>query len=179
MHMLRKVLEIVSSRHLLTAASLVAILGLVASSAVAQNGTQDQTTMVASAKTAEAAKPVISPTYKAYRGVTIGMTVDEARQKLGRPKDKDKTQDLFVFSDKESAQVFYDDHHKVYAVSVDYMGKEGAAPKPADILGQNVDAKADGSMYVLQRYPNSGYWVAYSRTAGDSPVVTVTMQKLP
>ena len=82
-----------------------------------------------------------------------------------------------MFSENESAQVFYDDKQLVYAISIDYTGKE-AAPAPIDILGQDVTPKADGSIYQMQQYSDAGYWVSYNRTTGDSPVVTVTMQRL-
>lgn len=118
-----------------------------------------------------------SPRFVEYKGVRIGMSADEARQKLGKARDKDKTQDLYVFSDKESAEVFYDKKQLVYAISVDYTGKD-AAPAPADILGQDVAPKADGSIYQMRQYADAGYWVSYNRTAGDSPVVTVTMQRI-
>jgi hypothetical protein len=117
------------------------------------------------------------PKFSEYKGVRIGMGADEVRQKLGKSRDKDEKEDLYVFSDNESAQVFYDDKQLVYAISVDYTGKE-AAPAPADILGQDVTPKADGSIYQMQQYVDAGYWVSYNRTAGDSPVVTVTMQRL-
>jgi hypothetical protein len=119
-----------------------------------------------------------SPKFTGYKGVRIGMSSGEARQKLGKAKDRDKTQDLYVFSENESAQVFYDDKQLVYAISIDYTGKE-ASPAPIDILGQDVTPKADGSIYQMQQYADAGYWVSYNRTAGDSPVVTVTMQRLP
>jgi hypothetical protein len=32
-------------------------------------------------------------------------------------------------------------------------------------------------MYKMVNYPAAGYWVAYSRTPGDEPMVMVTMQK--
>jgi hypothetical protein len=117
------------------------------------------------------------PKFSEYKGVRIGMSADEARQKLGKARAKDKTQDLYVFSDNESAQVFYDDKQLVYAISVDYTGKE-AAPAPVDILGQDVTPKADGSIYQMQQYADAGYWVSYNRTAGNPPVVSVTMQRI-
>ncbi len=117
------------------------------------------------------------PKFTEYKGVRIGMSADEARQKLGKAKDKDKTQDLYVFSENESAAVFYDNKQVVYAISIDYTGKD-AAPPPIEILGQDVTPKADGSVYQMQQYADAGYWVSYNRTAGDSPVVTVTMQRL-
>ncbi|MBV9210929.1 MAG: hypothetical protein JOZ52_09890 [Acidobacteria bacterium] len=116
-----------------------------------------------------------APVFHEYKGVTLGMTTEEARKKLGAPSDKDDQQDFFVFNEKESAQVFYDKTHKVMALSINYLGE---APQPKAILGTDVEAKPDGSMYQLIRYPKAGCWVSYSRTAGDSPLVTVTMQKL-
>jgi hypothetical protein len=46
------------------------------------------------------------------------------------------------------------------------------------VLGVALDAKADGSMYQLNRYPDAGYWVSYNRTAGAKPIVTITIQKM-
>jgi len=31
-------------------------------------------------------------------------------------------------------------------------------------------------MYQLKRYPDAGDWVSYNRTAGDKPIVTITMK---
>jgi hypothetical protein len=28
------------------------------------------------------------------------------------------------------------------------------------------------------RYPKAGFWVSYSRTAGDTPIVTIQIQKM-
>lgn len=118
-----------------------------------------------------------APVYKDFMGVTIGMDANEVREKLGHLKDKGEHQDFFVFSESQSAQIFYD-QGKVNAISVDYVVKGGGAPTPESVLGEAVQAKPDGSMYELKRYPAAGYWVAYSRTAGESPIVTVTMQKI-
>jgi hypothetical protein len=46
------------------------------------------------------------------------------------------------------------------------------------VLGVELQAKPDGSMYELERYPAAGYWVSYNRTAGDKPIVTITMQRM-
>src|SRR6476620_2155564 len=73
------------------------------------------------AKTAAAAPmPLPSPdkaAYAGYRGVMIGLSADEARKKLGNPKDKSDTQDFYVYSDNESAQVYYDAAKSVSLVS--------------------------------------------------------------
>jgi hypothetical protein len=47
------------------------------------------------------------------------------------------------------------------------------------VFGSDFETKPDGSKYKLVRYPKAGYWVSYSKTAGDTPIITVTIQKLP
>jgi hypothetical protein len=120
------------------------------------------------------------PPYHEYKGIRIGMTADEARKKLGEPADKGDKQDFYSFADgNEMAQIFYDAEKKVAAVSVIYMGGGGGIPTAKAVLGDEIEAKPDGSSYRKVDYPKAGFWVAYSRTAGDSPMVTVTMQKKP
>jgi hypothetical protein len=121
---------------------------------------------------------VTGPTFKHYKGVRIGMSADEVRQKLGTPELKDKSEDLFLISDLEMAQVVYDKDGKVSAVSITYSNKNEAAPTARSVLGEEVAAGADGRVYKLVRYPTAGYWVAYSRTAGEAPIVSVTMKKM-
>lgn len=117
------------------------------------------------------------PVFSDYRGVQIGMSAEEVRKKLDRLKNGGPAQDFFVFSERESAQIYYDKDRKVTAISVDYFG-DSNAPAPSAVLGVDLQAKPDGSMYELKRYPEAGYWVSYSRTAGDKPIVTITMQKI-
>jgi hypothetical protein len=119
-----------------------------------------------------------APVFGDYRGVKIGMTADEVRTKLDRIK-KGEGQDFLVFSERESAQIYYDAEGKVTAISIDYFGNTSDAPTPDAVLGAALQAKADGSMYQLKRYPAAGYWVSYNRTAGDKPIITITMQKMP
>jgi hypothetical protein len=119
-----------------------------------------------------------APCFSEYRGVQIGMKIDEARQKLGKPKDMADEMDIYSFSDKESAQVYYDKStQKITAISIDYVGATDA-PECKKVTGTEADSKADGSKFKLIRYPKAGYWVSYNRTAGAAPIVTVTMQKI-
>ena len=118
------------------------------------------------------------PVFHEYRSVKIGMTADEVRTKLKNPSDKSDEQDFFVFSENESAQVFYDKTKKVFAISVNFMNGARDLPTPKLVLGSDLAAKPDGSMYRMVRYPKSGYWVSFSRTAGNSPLTTVTLQKI-
>jgi hypothetical protein len=121
-----------------------------------------------------------NPVFLDYRGVQIGWLADEVRKKLGNPADKGDEQDYYVFGEKETCQVLYDKAtRKVTAISVDFMNGATGVITPQQVFGADIDTKPDGSKYKLVRYPKAGYWVSYSRTAGDSPIITVTIQKLP
>ncbi len=138
-------------------------------------GPQNGTTASVKPRPATAAGDEGAPPFHDYKGVSIGMSAEEARKKLGVPADKGDKQDFYSFSDTESAQVFYDGSKQVFAISVFYVG--GNPPTAKAVLGTDAEAKPDGSVHKLVDYPKGGYWVSYSRTPGDSPMVTVTMQK--
>jgi hypothetical protein len=114
--------------------------------------------------------------FNEFKGVRLGMSTDEARKKLGSPANKSNDQDLYMFGDKMTAQVLYKTS-KVVTISIDFMSPN-EAPKPMDVVGSDVESRPDGSMHKMVRYPKAGYWVSYSRTAGDSPMVSVTIQKI-
>ena len=141
----------------------------------AQTASQEQVATVLNSSTKKASTN--APVYSDYRGVSIGMTADEVRSKLDGIK-KGNGQDFLVLSEYESAQIYYDDKNKVTAISIDYIGDTSKAPSPDAVLGSALEARADGSMYKLNRYPEAGYWVSYNRTAGDKPIVTITIQKM-
>lgn len=119
------------------------------------------------------------PLYGEYKGVRLGMSADEVRQKLGKPEEAGKEQDLFVFSDTERARVYYDTAQKATAIISTFIGKASNAPTPEAVLGTAIEGKPDGALYKLVQYPEAGYWVAYSRTAGDEPLTIITMQAMP
>ena len=119
-----------------------------------------------------------SAMFKEYRGVQLGMTADEVRKKLGAPKDKGDEQDFFVFGDTESAQIVYDATHKVVTISADFLSTGPSVPTAKQILGSDLEAKADGSVYKLVRYPKAGYWLSYNRTGGTPPMTSITLQKI-
>ncbi len=119
-----------------------------------------------------------SPAFSDFKGVRIGMTAAEARKKLGAPRDKSDEQDFYVFNDTQAVQVFYDKARAVSAISIDFMDGASAIPSAKDVLGTDAEAKADGSVYKMLRYPKAGFWVSYNRTAGSAPTTTITMQKI-
>jgi hypothetical protein len=119
-----------------------------------------------------------APLFHQYRNVKIGMTSEEVRKTLNNPSDKSDEQDFFVFSENENAQVFYDKTKKVFAISVNFLNGAQDIPTPKNVFGSELSAKPDGSMYKLVRYPKAGCWVSFSKTAGDSPLITITLQKI-
>lgn len=119
------------------------------------------------------------PVFLEYRGIQIGWLADEVRKKLGTPVDKGDEQDLYAFGEKEICQVIYDKAtRKVTAISVDFMTGASSPITPQQVFGSDFEGKPDGSKYKLVRYPKAGYWVSYNKTAGDTPMITITMTKL-
>ncbi len=119
-----------------------------------------------------------SALFQDYRGVQLGMTAAEVRKKLGDPKDKGDEQDFFVFNESETAQIVYDKTQKVITISADLLTAGDKVPTAKQVFGGDVEAKADGSMYKMIRFPKAGYWLSYNRTGGNSPLITVTLQKI-
>jgi len=136
------------------------------------------TISTAQTQKARAASGDDAPLFHEYRSVQIGMTAEEVRKKLNNASDKSDEQDFFIFSDNESAQVFYDKSKKVFAISVNFLNGARDLPTAKVIFGSDIPPKPDGSIYKMVRYPKAGCWVSFSRTAGDSPLTTVTVQKI-
>jgi hypothetical protein len=113
-----------------------------------------------------------------YRGIQLGMLADEVRKKLGDPKDKSDEQDFYLFSESETAQIVYDKTRKVVTISADFLTAANRVPTAKQIFGAEVEAKADGSVYKMVRFTRAGYWLSYNRTSGNSPLTTVTLQKI-
>ena len=118
------------------------------------------------------------PKVAQFKGVTIGMLADDARKKLGTPRDKSAEQDFYMLNDNEVLQVYYDKSGAVNAISIDFMNGATAIPTSKEVFGADAEAKADGSIYKMVRYTKAGYWVSYSRTPGNEPTTTITMQKI-
>lgn len=150
-----------ASRLLTVGFVLTALPVFVSSVSHAQKRTEDET-----------------PVFREYRGVQLGMTVEECRKKLGNPKDKGDEQDFYIFNEQETAQIVYDKAHKVSVLSVDFMAGASGVPTPKSVIGAEIEAKPDGSMYRMIRYTKAGYWVSYNRTGGNSPMITITIQKI-
>ncbi|MBP6002908.1 MAG: hypothetical protein KA746_05690 [Pyrinomonadaceae bacterium] len=119
-----------------------------------------------------------TPPYSTYRGVTVGMAQAAAREKLGEASQRSNAGDYYAVSATESAQILWDKDQTVKSITVNYSGNLKMAPSTKDVVGEDIKKEADGSIYKLVRYPESGFWVSYNRTAGDDPTVVITLQKM-
>ncbi|HYO64306.1 MAG TPA: hypothetical protein VER08_11795 [Pyrinomonadaceae bacterium] len=170
----------VYSTRLTSLSALAALLLVATPPAPAQQQRQAQSGQPVARKSADATGESVAdaPPFQEYKGVRLGMTADDARRKLGNPQDKSDQQDVYSFSgDRETAQIYYD-AGKVSAISVTYLDAGAATPTAKAVFGEAVESKQDGSVYRMERYPKAGYWVSYTRTSGDSPMVVVTMKRI-
>lgn len=132
------------------------------------------------------ARPAPTPAVNAakmseFRGIKIGMAKDDVKKAIDKdPVVSDDSGFYYVFSDTESAQISLDSDKKVRAIAVMYSAVDASTPKLADVLGADATVKPaeDGQVYDMVRYPDAGYWISYNRSGGDSPRVTIMIQKI-
>jgi hypothetical protein len=133
--------------------------------------------LVAASSAARAQDEPKEPPFRDFKGVSLGMTTADARAKLGNPADKSDAVDFFNVSDRQTVQVYYD-AGKVSAIAVMFSNAGADALTPKTVFGMDIAAKPDGSIYKMVRCQKAGYFVAYNRTAGNEPLVSVTIQKI-
>jgi hypothetical protein len=138
--------------------------------------------VVATNEESVAQKPAVStPVLADLNGISIGMTDDEVREKLGKPATADATSMLFILDNGETLQVGLDADKKVKMAAAIYSGKDANAPEASKVLGSSLEIQpaSDGKIYKRVRYPSAGYWVAYSRlNLANGPMTTITIQKI-
>ncbi len=168
----------------LQASLILVLLFWLATAAFGQTTDTKQTAAAATTTTetqkTETPKAVMMPVLQNYKEVKIGTTDDEVRDRLGKKATIDDKDGFFYQFNDEMAQIRLDADKKVNIISITYTSDNKNAPKFEDVFGMSVKAEpgADGKIYKMVNYPEAGYWVAYFRSAGDKPTVTVTMQKL-
>jgi hypothetical protein len=157
------------------------LLTLGAASVFAQ--TAEPSTPVASNIGQTAAQPALKegPAISDLEGISIGMTDDQVKEKLGKPESGDNSGMYFSMSNGQSMQLALDSEGKVRMIAVVYMGSKAKPPEPTEVFGKdgNIEPSADGKIYKMVRYPTAGYWIAYSRlNLENGPMTTVTIQKM-
>jgi hypothetical protein len=130
---------------------------------------------------AEATTQAPQPLIGDIKGITLGMTADEVKSKLGKPETSDASTMYYDLNKGESVQLQLDSDKKVVMVAAMYTGNKADAPDVAEVFGSDVKIvpRKDSRIYKLVRYPAAGYWVAYDRLQLDSgPMTTVTIKKI-
>jgi len=119
------------------------------------------------------------PAWQSYKGVSIGMSAAQVREKLGAAKSEDADGFFYVFSETENAQILLDAGKTVRTISVVFAAEHPGAPAFADVFGKTAVAepKPDGSIFKMMRYEDAGYWVSYNRQAGEKAMIIVMIQK--
>ncbi len=117
------------------------------------------------------------PKFSSYKGVSIGMTMDEVREKLGKPKETSDTMDYYAPSDNEFIQIYYE-AKKVTALTVTFSGKLDAAPDAKSVFGETVEIKPDGGIFKMVHYPKAGFWISYNKITGDDPMIMIAIKKI-
>jgi outer membrane protein assembly factor BamE (lipoprotein component of BamABCDE complex) len=136
--------------------------------------------LVSGVQAQTAAKKTNLPFLQDYKGVKIGMTAAEVREKLGKPASEDKEGLLYVFdNDTETTQIIIDAEQKVRTVSVMFTGDNLKPLMFEQVFGKTVqpEAQPNGAITKLVKYADAGCWVSYNRMAGDKPTIMVVMQK--
>lgn len=158
--------------------SIIALVFTVVFIGVIDSAAQKPLAAKTTAPVKVAAEPEVKAAGYVYKGITLGMSAEEVRTKLGEPKDKSDPQDLFVFSEDESAQFIYGADKKISAIMITFSGKLDGAPTTKEVFGEEVAARADGGVSKMVRYEKAGYWIAYNKIVGDQSVISIAMQKL-
>lgn len=163
-----------------SASSAVFVFGLILGSVYGAFG-QETASASVPAPEAKPATEVLRPAVTELRGVSLGMTKAEVKDKLGRPLSEDDNGLFYTFSNTESAQIGLNADGKVRTIALIYSKGDSDAPKFQDIFGPDVQVAAadNGRIYKMVRYPAAGFWLAYSKIGEDKDALTtVTMKKI-
>jgi len=120
------------------------------------------------------------PVWQSYKGVTIGMDAAQVREKLGAPKSEDESGFFYLFSETENAQFLLDADKKVRTISAVFSAEHNGSPSFVDVFGkrEELQARPDGSIFKMVKYPEAGCWISYNRMAGEKAMVIVMIQKM-
>lgn len=116
------------------------------------------------------------PVWQNYKGVVLGMTAAEVRQKLGAPKSGNEADFFYIFSETETADIIFSGE-KVTTISVSFTEEHANPPKFEDVFSKSVKAepKPDGAIFKKVDYPDAGFWISYNRMAGEKAMVMIVI----
>lgn len=141
------------------------------------NGNTESASYVKKESSSKAAAQ--APYLKEYRKIAIGTPADTLREAWGKPKMEYPDGLIYELSDSETVQIVIGPEKKTATISVTFAEGKGA-PAFAEVFGTAImpEKRENGSVYKMVRYPEAGYWVAYSMGPGEKANVSLTMQKL-
>lgn len=167
----------------------MSIIGTVLSAAVFATFTMGQTTPENVPEKTDQPQPDIiaanasetqetKHTFTSLRGLELGMTISQVKEKLGKPDFQDETGLVFELKDGDSVQIGLGPDKNVRTIAAIFSADSETAPSFADVFGPDAGS-VDGDVYKMERYPDAGYWVSFSRTnSKDEPVTVVTLRKI-
>jgi hypothetical protein len=166
--------------HILITTVLLSI-GLV-SSTNGQTPARNDDSIAANVVNKGSVAPVIKtavPFIKGYNQIAIGEAADQVEDTLGNPKFRDADGYLYDLSDSETLQIRFSDGDLVTTIAAIFTDAS-KAPTFAEVFGSETVPipRADGTIYMMVRYPDAGFWVSYFRGGGDKATVALTIQKL-
>jgi len=91
------------------------------------------------------------------------MDMNEARKEARRAGRQGDAQDFFMFSRRSLVRSSTTRATRCSPSPSPSLGNGSGAPAEGRARTE-IEAKADGSMFKLIRYPVAGYWVSYSKT---------------
>jgi hypothetical protein len=160
---------------------ILAVFILGVANLFAQTNDPSTTTVSTRETPATQKSTVLTPAISDLDGISIGMTADQVKEKLGKADSGDETGMYYSLNNGESMQLGLDSDGTIKMIAMIYSGKGTKAPEPSEVFGaeNSVTPGSDGKIYKMVRYPSAGYWVAYSRLNLDAgPMTTITIQKI-
>lgn len=114
--------------------------------------------------------------FKDYRGVTLGMSAADVRQKLGKPEDQSDAEDSFEPAKGETLRIIYNAEKKVRMMSIMFTESIEKAPTPQALFGEDAQANEGGGVFKRMDFTEQGFWISYAKIAGDNPMIVITVQ---
>jgi outer membrane protein assembly factor BamE (lipoprotein component of BamABCDE complex) len=110
--------------------------------------------------------------------VKLGMTVEEVKKVLGKPEVQDNTGLVYNLDKGDTVQIGLDPEKKVRTIAAVFTADSKATPSFQKIFGTDVE-DTEGDVHKMERYPDAGYWVSFSRTnSKEKPVTVVMLRKI-
>lgn len=114
-----------------------------------------------------------------YRGVKLGLTQEEVRQKLGKPNNSSETDEDYDLGNGNSMQVHYGADKKVDTIVLYFYSNDEKVPKFAEVIGDGKIEKLNDTIEKGKLVDNNGKLsITMVHTGGASPMTVITIKRL-